>query len=275
MATKRIKDLATASPVDAAHFVALDDATGGTKKATITALVAAGVVALGFSDAKANLSASVDPTVADDSSAGYKVGSLWVVGSTRHVYICFDATVGAAQWRNVLTPENLTTHQIVLLLNTLAEDISFNNGGKLTDVLAGTDAGDVVIKSQLDGVASTAASATSAETASRIAADSAIAFPPPVSQASSTRTLSDADNGKTIFVTYAGLCVITVPQNLTPGFSCSVQNVDPSAQTEWVASGTQNVWGPSGLTKNTVQYATSGVVVRSSTHAALLGALDS
>lgn len=106
-------------------------------------------------------------------------------------------------------------------------------------------------------------------------ADTAIAFPPPVTQSSDNHTLTDADNGKTFYVTNAGLTVFTVPQNLTPGFSCSVQNVDAAATTQWIASGTQNVFGPGGFINNTVQYAVSGVIVRSTTHAALVGALDS
>ena len=101
------------------------------------------------------------------------------------------------------------------------------------------------------------------------------AFPGPVTIAGASHTLTDFDNGKTLFVDHAGECTITVPQTLTPGFSCSVQNVDAAATTTWVASGTQTLLGPAGYTKNTARYATSGVIVRSATAAALMGALDS
>lgn len=47
---------------------------------------------------KQNLSASVDPTITDDSAAGYSVGSIWVNTSTPETLICTDATVGAAVW---------------------------------------------------------------------------------------------------------------------------------------------------------------------------------
>lgn len=43
------------------------------------------------------------PTVTDDVSKGYRVGSMWINTSTSNAYICKDATVGAAVWTN-LTP---------------------------------------------------------------------------------------------------------------------------------------------------------------------------
>jgi len=52
-------------------------------------------------DRKSNLSATTNPTVNDDSDDGYEVGSLWVNTSTGSVYICVDATVGAAVWTNL------------------------------------------------------------------------------------------------------------------------------------------------------------------------------
>lgn len=167
----------------------------------------------------------------------------------------------------------LSAATTIAALAGTATDVSFNNGGKLTDVLAGTNPNDVVTKTQLDTKAD--ASSLSTEITNRTNADTAIAFPPPVTQSTSTLTLDDTHNGKTIYVTYAGTCTITVPQTLTAGFSCSVQNVDAAATTTWVASGTQNLWGAAGFTHNTIQYATSGVIVRSATHAALVGALDS
>lgn len=45
-----------------------------------------------------NLSASVSPTVNDDSGDGYQAGSRWVNTTLRHVWVCMDATLGAAVW---------------------------------------------------------------------------------------------------------------------------------------------------------------------------------
>ncbi len=39
------------------------------------------------------------PTASDDSNAGYSVGSLWIDTAADKVYMCVDATAGAAVWR--------------------------------------------------------------------------------------------------------------------------------------------------------------------------------
>lgn len=49
---------------------------------------------------KSNLGASTAPTVTDDSDSLYKVGSTWIDNVTDSVYVCADATPGAAVWRN-------------------------------------------------------------------------------------------------------------------------------------------------------------------------------
>lgn len=48
---------------------------------------------------KNNFSASVAPTVTDDSSAGYSVGSIWIDTTADELYICVDSTVGSAVWK--------------------------------------------------------------------------------------------------------------------------------------------------------------------------------
>lgn len=45
-----------------------------------------------------NFSATVDPTVDDDSGDGYEVGSSWVNTSGNRAFICVDASVGSAIW---------------------------------------------------------------------------------------------------------------------------------------------------------------------------------
>lgn len=50
------------------------------------------------SEIKYNLSAVATPTITDDSSAGYSVGSLWVRPAVFLSWICVDASVGSAVW---------------------------------------------------------------------------------------------------------------------------------------------------------------------------------
>ena len=57
---------------------------------------------------KHNVSASAAPTADDDSSDGYGVGSVWIYDGA--VYICTDATEGAAVWYT-WTPATSHTHQ--------------------------------------------------------------------------------------------------------------------------------------------------------------------
>lgn len=48
---------------------------------------------------KINLGATTDPTVSDDSSAGYSIGSRWVNTSTANEFVCLEDGVGAAVWK--------------------------------------------------------------------------------------------------------------------------------------------------------------------------------
>lgn len=50
---------------------------------------------------------TIDPTVDDDIDLGYGVGSLWVNTTTPALFICYDASDGAADWQpvgNTYTP---------------------------------------------------------------------------------------------------------------------------------------------------------------------------
>lgn len=46
-----------------------------------------------------NLAATAAPTVTDDSSKGYSVGSSWFDVTNDKAYLCLDATLGAAIWQ--------------------------------------------------------------------------------------------------------------------------------------------------------------------------------
>lgn len=59
---------------------------------------------------KNNLSAAVDPGVNDDSTAGYAVTSRWLNAASKEMFVCLDATAGAAQWQTItLTLDDLGT----------------------------------------------------------------------------------------------------------------------------------------------------------------------
>lgn len=53
-----------------------------------------------------NYSATTDPSVNNDNTEGYHVGSLWVNINGYTLFECFSATTGAAYWRNVHTNKN-------------------------------------------------------------------------------------------------------------------------------------------------------------------------
>lgn len=49
-----------------------------------------------------NYAATAAPTVNDDDTLGYEVGSRWADSTNFAVYVCTDATTGAAVWVPVL-----------------------------------------------------------------------------------------------------------------------------------------------------------------------------
>lgn len=104
-----------------------------------------------------------------------------------------------------------------------------------------------------------------------IAHSGAPSFPAPLTQSTNALTLTNAHNGRTIYVTYAGTCTITVPDTLLPGFSCTVQPVDAAAVVTWAASGTQALFAADSYLTCNKRYAITGVIVRSSTHTAVSG----
>ncbi|MGZ3931021.1 MAG: hypothetical protein ACXVP0_06535 [Bacteroidia bacterium] len=50
---------------------------------------------------KENFSATVDPAVTDDNTAGYSAGSEWVNTVNKKAFVCLDATTGAAVWKEI------------------------------------------------------------------------------------------------------------------------------------------------------------------------------
>lgn len=50
---------------------------------------------------QSNHAATVAPTVNDDAADGYQVGSVWTDVTADEAYICVDATVAAAVWKQI------------------------------------------------------------------------------------------------------------------------------------------------------------------------------
>lgn len=56
-----------------------------------------------------NMSATADPTVNDDVTFGYTVGSHWYNVSTDEVFVCLDDSDGAAVWRSTTAAGGMVT----------------------------------------------------------------------------------------------------------------------------------------------------------------------
>jgi len=50
---------------------------------------------------KSNNSATIAPTITDDSTLGYAIGSLWIVSGTQESYICMNPAAGGAVWKPI------------------------------------------------------------------------------------------------------------------------------------------------------------------------------
>lgn len=64
-------------------------------------------VANGGSGGLNKLDATSNPTIADDSSQSYVVGSIWINVSTDKIFICVDSTNNAAQWRQLVANDGV------------------------------------------------------------------------------------------------------------------------------------------------------------------------
>jgi hypothetical protein len=82
-----------------------------------------------------NDTATVDPTITDDSSLNYTPGSHWVNVSTQEYFICFDNSIGAAIWEKVSTQAenaNLPARNTILTANALSQAGSAEGGFSAT-----------------------------------------------------------------------------------------------------------------------------------------------
>lgn len=94
---------------------------------------------------KSNFTSTGNPTVSDDSTTGYAIGSRWINVSTDEEYVCLDSSSGAAIWERTTadifldltdTPANYTDDASKILTVTTGEDaVEFtpSTGIKLDD----------------------------------------------------------------------------------------------------------------------------------------------
>jgi len=68
--------------------------------------------AIGKFEYKKNNTVAGSPTVSDDASAGYAIGSRWIdtTASSEEEYLLVDASIGAAKWIHTSTSEELAAH---------------------------------------------------------------------------------------------------------------------------------------------------------------------
>ena len=72
---------------------------------------------------KVNLTATTNPVVSSDSSAGYSAGSRWINATLGREYVCVDASTGAAVWQRT---DNSSTTDVVEGTNLYYTDSRFD-----------------------------------------------------------------------------------------------------------------------------------------------------
>ena len=82
-----------------------------------------------------NFAAAVAPTINDDVTLGYGLGSRWFDTTADEEYVCFDATDGAAVWKSTTSAE-----QALSALSTGLVKVTTGTG-VLSTAVAGTDYG--------------------------------------------------------------------------------------------------------------------------------------
>jgi len=71
-----------------------------------------------------NFTAVVDPSVTDDSSQGYVVGSHWVNTVNSNVFVATSVSVGAAVWTFVSNPSNAINNTTAVVAPSSTDDVS-------------------------------------------------------------------------------------------------------------------------------------------------------
>lgn len=81
---------------------------------------------------KVNVAATAAPTANNDDTDGYSVGSVWIDTANDEIYVCADASVGAAVWRRIVFQ-----NAPLLRINTTEDHEAVNINGNLSFSFAG------------------------------------------------------------------------------------------------------------------------------------------
>lgn len=93
---------------------------------------------------KTNLEATTNPTINDDETTGYCIGSFWINTSTGHCFECVDPTDGAAVWHELVT---LETDGVLKIYDTTgAESMNISRNLNYAVIDAGIGADDIRIQ---------------------------------------------------------------------------------------------------------------------------------
>ena len=132
----------------------------------------------------------------------------------------------------------------------------------VANLVAAAPQGDLLASNNLSDVASAGTSrtnlglGTAATTASTAYSP---AFFNTVAESSTTRTLSDSDNGKVIVCSNANSVNITIPDTLTSGFSCTIVQ-SGAGQATVLTSGSATIFGYGGNLSTAGQYAALNII---------------
>lgn len=73
-----------------------------------------------FSSVKCNYTATAAPSIGNDGTQGYSIGSRWIDVTNKKEYICLDTTTLAAVWKETTIAAASTTDQIDAHIETVA-----------------------------------------------------------------------------------------------------------------------------------------------------------
>lgn len=91
-----------------------------------------------------NFTSLVDPTVTDDSSGGYSVGSQWLNTTRNQLWFCADATVGVAVWRVSTTDyssQSVRVNSTAVLNNGSTHAVALGSGATIVSGNSGVSIG--------------------------------------------------------------------------------------------------------------------------------------
>lgn len=126
--------------------------------------------------------------------------------------------------------------------------------------LGGTPANDDIIPiTDISDTTGSAQGTTKKVTVANLVSSASPAFLSTVSETTTSRTLSDSDNGKVIVCSNSSITTVTIPNGLTAGFSCTLVQ-SAAGQVTVAVSGGASVFGYAGNLTTKGQYASLNII---------------